>query len=289
MATTSAKSFEEFEAKLLLTDTQRDTVKARRSTTHGYLAESFGAKSDMPLRSTKLIGSADRGTIIRPLDDVDVLAVFDNAQAVYDKYRLDSRKFLYRVRDALNSYKVEVVGARGQAVRLFYQSPPHVDVAPVLPVQGGGYYIPAGDGTWLTTNPDRHASWMDERNQALGYHLKPLVRILRRWNREHSKHFKSFHLEVMTATLFTNLGSDRRAALQAFFERPVVDVNDPATGASLATYMPRGSTRRTNAASGLAVAADRALKARAAEARGDHQEAIRLWRIVLGGEFPAYG
>jgi len=34
---------------------------------------------------------------------------------------------------------------------------------------------------------------------------------------------------------------------------------------------------------------DRAVSANAAEARGDHEEAIRLWRIVFGDEFPAYG
>ena len=82
----------------------------------------------MELLSTKIIGSADRGTLIRPIGDIDVLAVFEDA-AFYN-YRNDSRKFLYRVRDALNEYSVKVVGARGQAVRLFYDQPPNVEHCP---------------------------------------------------------------------------------------------------------------------------------------------------------------
>jgi hypothetical protein len=33
----------------------------------------------------------------------------------------------------------------------------------------------------------------------------------------------------------------------------------------------------------------RAQEANAAEARGDHEEAIRLWKIILGSDFPNYG
>lgn len=111
MALTTAKAFDEFKDKLLLTETQKETVESRRSSTEGYLRGSFPASSDLPLRSTYLMGSAGRETIIRPLDDVDVLAIFNNKDDIFDRlYRYDSKKFLYRVRDALNSYKVEVVG-----------------------------------------------------------------------------------------------------------------------------------------------------------------------------------
>lgn len=36
----------------------------------------------------------------------------------------------------------------------------------------------------------------------------------------------------------------------------------------------------------FAAAADRASKAIKAEARGDHEEAKRLWRLILGPAFP---
>lgn len=137
-----------------------------------------------------------------------MLAVFSNENGAYDKYRWDSRKFLYRVREALDGYQIETVGARGQAVRLFYQSAPHVDIAPVFSYTGGGYALPAGDGTWITAGPDTHKTWFNKRNEELGHNLKPFVKILKRWNRVHSEHLKSFHLEVVAANFFSQLGSN---------------------------------------------------------------------------------
>jgi len=77
----------------------------------GARREDPPASSDMPLTSTKVIGSAGRQTIIRPIDDIDVLAVFRNKNNVYRKYAGDSKQFLYRVRDALiGSLLTEVEG-----------------------------------------------------------------------------------------------------------------------------------------------------------------------------------
>ena len=71
-----------------------------------------------------------------------------------------------------------------------------------------GYALPDGQGGWLTTDPDQHETYMAERNATLSYQLKPLVRMLKRWNRVHSERLESFHLEVMTASMFQSLGSN---------------------------------------------------------------------------------
>lgn len=70
--------------------------------------------------------------------------------------KTDSKKFLYRLRGGLAKYAVKVVGARGQAVRLFYASDPYSDITPVFVANGGGYVLPSGDGGWLLTDPDRN-------------------------------------------------------------------------------------------------------------------------------------
>jgi hypothetical protein len=210
MASTVPQAFDELEAKLRPTGNQKVTIADRRRVTAGYLSESFGSRSGMQLLSTKVIGSAERDTIIRPIDDVDVLAVFEDA--AFYSYQNDSRKFLYRVRDALSKYQVKVVGARGQAVRLFYDAAPYVDIVPAVKRDSGGYFIPSGETDfwgrhqWLTTDPDEHARWMSEQNAALGNNLKPLIRLLKRWNRAHSSHLRSFHLEVMAAETFWHAG-----------------------------------------------------------------------------------
>lgn len=290
MATTTAKAFDEFKEKLLLTDSQKETVASRRSTTAGYLKDSFGSTSDLPLQTTKLIGSAGRSTIIRPLDDIDVLAIFTNKNNIFEKYRYDSKAFLYRVRDALNDYQVQVVGARGQAVRLFYKSAPHVDIVPVFEYSTGGYGLPNGSGGWLTTDPDVHDDYMSRRNNELSSRLKPLVRMLKRWNNQHSRYLKSFHLEVMAANVFTSLGGDSRDACEKFFlwGQSSLSVQDPAGhSGDLSVYLT--SNNRQSAISNLKSAHERAAKANSAERSGDHAEAIRLWRIIFGEEFPSFG
>jgi hypothetical protein len=292
MASTVPKAFDEFEAKLRPTDNQRATIADRRSVTAKYLRESFGSSSGMELLSTRVIGSADRDTIIRPIDDIDVLAVFEDA-AFYN-YQNDSRKFLYRVRDALNEYNVKVVGARGQAVRLFYSEPPHVDIVPAVKRDSGGYFIPSGETDfwgrhrWLTTDPDEHARWISEKNAALDNNLKPLIRLLKRWNREHSSHLRSFHLEVMAATTFGTMSSNRRTASQKFFEWAGghIDVKDPAGhSGNLSSYMTYYS--RIQLRSLLDSSSKRAKQAIAAEDTGERAEAVRLWRIIYGPEFQA--
>jgi hypothetical protein len=288
VATTTAKAFDEFLAKIALTDTQWDTVASRKATTHKYLSESFGATSNMPLLSTKLIGSAGRKTIIRPLDDIDVLAVFDDSE-VWSTYQWDSWSFINRIRNALNKFAVEIVGTRGQAVRLFYKVPPHVDIAPVFKYTSGSYALPDGKGGWLTTNPDYHQGYLDTRNAQLGYHLKPMARMLKRWNNVHSHRLKSFHLEVMVANIFISLGSDYRDAAYQFFGKApyYLNVTDPAghsgdLAANLTWKQQQDIMTSSNSAR------DKTRVALEAEAEGDHEEAIRQWRMVFGSEFPSY-
>ena len=98
---------------------------------------------------------------------------------------------------------------------------------------------------------------------------------------------QSFHLETVAATAFSTLGASRQNGLASFFERAPrhLDVTDPGQqSGSLSSYLNWGA--RTELVTALGSAADRAKKALAAEAAGDHAEAKRLWGIILGSGFP---
>lgn len=294
MATTVAKAFDEFADKIKPTQAQSNQVSSRRGAVEGFLKAKYGADSTMPLTETKVIGSAGRQTLIRPVDDVDVFCVFDDSQ-VWSQYAANSQQLLYRVKEALDGYSVQTVGSRGQAVRLFYSEGPNVDITPAFPVKNffgqlDGYYIPKGDGGWQQTNPYKHAEFMSQRNQELGGNLKKFVRFLKRWNNVHSRRLKSFHLEVMAQAAFATLGTNSRQNFEVFFgyAANVLDVNDPAgySGnlAGSLTYNQREAILQS-----FTTASEQVARARAAEANGDTAEAIRQWRIVLGSEFPSYG
>ncbi|HEV7918652.1 MAG TPA: hypothetical protein VGO97_03665 [Solirubrobacterales bacterium] len=165
-----------------------------------------------------------------------------------------------------------------------------MDLAPVFKWSGAGYALPDGAGDWITTDPDAQDAYFNERAQVLGSNLKPLVRMIKRWNSVHSRHLKSFHLEVLVNQAFSSLGDNSRRACELFFEWAPnnLGVNDPAGhSGDLSQYLRLDS--RQAIVNNLNSAKTRATQAIEAENRSDHREAIRLWRIVFGDEFPAYG
>jgi hypothetical protein len=195
------------------------------------------------------------------------------------------------VRNSLNATStVKKVGARGQAVRLFYSDGLVVDVAAVVKYDTGGYGIPDGSGGWQSTNPVEHENYMNRRNAGLDGNLKRFVVVAKQWNTAHSCYLTSFHLEMMAARTFASLSNNRRTALHMFFDHNQyhLSVQDPDVyGGDLSSYLTTLARRQVNSA--LGAARDRADLALAAENSGDHRESIRQWGIILGSRFPAYG
>ncbi|WP_431774558.1 SMODS domain-containing nucleotidyltransferase [Streptomyces cucumeris] len=292
MATTTAGAFDDFNTTITPTKATWDKVYARRDVVVSAVKSAFPATSDMSYQSHKIIGSLGRNTASNPVADIDLLVHLHVDPELWEKsYRYNSSDFLYRVRDKLNgSSSVRKVGARGQAVRLFYQDGLIVDVAAVEKYTGGGYGIPDGSGGWLTTDPLQHESYLNQRNNDLDGHLKKVIRFAKKWNAAHSSRLSSFHLEMMVARTFASMSGDSRKALQLFFDynHYNLSVQDPAGySGDLSSYLTSSNRDAVNAS--LASARDRANLALAAERDGDHRESIRLWRIVLGGDFPTYG
>ena len=200
---------------------------------------------------------------------------------------LDSTSFISRVRDAYNGLVIQQVGTRGQAVRVFFKTGGHVDVAPVFLNGDGIYHLPNGTGGWNLTAPTVANDWIATRNQELNYNLVPLVRLIKTWNRSHSKRMKSFHLETVAGTIFSSLGINYRDGLQRFFESSPnwLNVNDPGgQSGNLSSYLT--SSGRQELLTALSAAADRAKRANEAESSGNNVEANRLWKISLGDDFP---
>jgi hypothetical protein len=289
MALTTAQAFTVFLETISPTDTQRTEIATRRQLTDRYLREAFPQSSALPLKRMILIGSADRGTIVRPVNDIDVMAEFINKDNVFDQYRRNSGAFLQRIRTGLNkNTSIKKIGARGQAVRLFYANGAHVDIVAVFKWSAGGFALPRGDGDWMTTDPEAQATWFSQRRANVGANLTPLCKIVRRWNAIHSHHFGSFHLEVMVASTFRSVGSDYRDAMKRFFELAPgrIAIKDPAGhSGNLDDYLTQDA--RVAIRSRFADALERSKKAISAEGQGNHAEAKRLWRIELGDEFPA--
>lgn len=288
MSLTTSQAMKQFLNDVTTSDYQKTSIiEARKSRVVENLTAAFPKTSSLPFSHAILMGSAAKSTIVRPMDDIDVLAVFSNENDAWNTYRWDSKSFIYRVRRAYDGLEAAQVGTRGQAVRVLFESGGHVDIAPVFSHGNDVYGLPDGAGGWINTAPTVANSWFAAQNADLGYHLAPLVRLLKKWNSAHSKHFRSYHLETIAATSFNTLGSSRQSGLASFFKWAPnhIDVSDPGgQSGSLSNYLTWGS--RQDALQALRMASERSSKACDAEAVGDHTEAKRLWRIVLGDGFP---
>lgn len=171
-----------------------------------------------------------------------------------------------------------------------------MDITPAFPLRHWlfrteeGFVIPSGDGKWLRTNPYLHDDFMAKRNQSLENRLKPLIRLLKRWNSVHSKRLSSFHLEMIGQEVFGRMSGNMRLNVVFFFKEAAryLDVKDPA-GYSGNLASPLTSKQRDDIKRSFAYAHEHAVCAQEADERKDVAEALRQWRIVFGDEFPAYG
>ncbi|MCI1712645.1 SMODS domain-containing nucleotidyltransferase [Bifidobacterium tibiigranuli] len=291
MALTTWDAFNEFYDRIQVSPQLRAKVKQRQSAVIDALRRAFPSTADIRYRSTTLTGSLGRGTASNPADDMDLLVHLSVDNSLWDSgYSSNSSDFLYRVKNTLNSAStVQKIGARGQAVRLFYSDNLTVDVAAVEKYTDGSFAIPDGHGNWLKTNPLKHAEYIDARNAELGGNLKRFVQIVKQWNMAHGSRLQSFHLEMLAARTFSKLGANSRDALEIFFRHNLnnLRVEDPAGfSGDLSTYLTPAQAQLVNQS--LQTALDRAHAANKAANSGDHREAIRLWRIILGDNFPIY-
>lgn len=292
MATTIASAFNEFDTKVSPDQSVWDRVYQRRDAVVSALKAAFPATANVTYRDHKIIGSLGRRTAGNPVADIDIMAHLSIDMDLWNQsYRDDSSDFLYRVRRSLNNAStVKKIGARGQAVRLFYADGLVVDVAAVEKYSDGSYAIPDGSGNWLTTDPVKHETYLNERNAPLAGDLKKIIRFAKQWNMAHSSRLTSFHLEVLVARTFATMGTNSRTALRLFFDynQNNLSVQDPAGySGDLSNYLTWSQRAAVN--DSLGKARDRADAAMDAENRGDHVEAIRLWRVILGNKFPTYG
>lgn len=288
MPLTTVQAFDKFIADIEPKEHHYDVmVPARKRTVEQRLSEKFPGSNLTPFDKVYLIGSAAKKTATRPIDDVDVLAVFSNINKGYESYRYNSQSFLYRIQQAYSDASVQQVGARGQAIRVFFQNGGYVDIACVFWNGDQNYLIPAGNGSWITTRPFVANTWFATRHAELSHNLKTFVKVLKKWNYSHSKRLSSFHLETMAGNVFQTLNSDRRDALLVFFQnaRSYLNVMDPGgTGVDLGANI--SWNKRSEILNSFSLATSRAQTAIAAERIGDHAEAKRQWRMVLGNDFP---
>ncbi|MFL6261418.1 MAG: nucleotidyltransferase [Thermoanaerobaculia bacterium] len=280
-------SFDKFIENISLTGDHHSTAEARRGRIVSLLGNIF------TIVDSFATGSIPRKTALKTHSDLDVFVVLHYEKHIKGK---SPKAVLQSVRDALGEYRTNV-RKNGQAVTLYYESWPNVDIVPVSGVVNydksiSHYEVPdMNSGKWLTSRPRKHADAIDAKDLELGSKFKPLLRMAKEWNLAHSDWMQSYHLEVIGLRGTTWLGGEWPWLLFKFFE----------AAAKLASsylwyedgfaddYLDYSS--RSEVVKRLEIARDKAREAwyYTYEGRSEHEKAIQIWRQIFGNRFPAYG
>jgi hypothetical protein len=294
MATTLRESFRQYARNLEITDNQSTIVSnCRRNVT-----TKLGAKLSLHDEKSKVIGSWDRRTLTRRLSeaDVDVMVIlhygknkgWDNGDGTVNA--LD--KFKSILQEAYpNTTMRRDVNCITMKLNQF-----RLDVVPAFKWDSGFYKIPDSvRRQWVPTDPFTFASWMTTVNTSMGGDFKPLVKMVKGWNREVGWPLRSLHLEALMylryrtypeSYTYDSMLNNFFAALPNYLRTACYE---PVKGDRLDTYLDTSSTRTRASA---IVKAEKAAELSAAAyswANIDPERSIRIWKTLLGEFFPTYG
>jgi hypothetical protein len=280
-------SFDKFVENISITGDHRETAETRKKAVVSLL------ENDFTILDSFSSGSIPRLTALKSLADLDVMVVLHWTKHIKDK---GPSQVLKNVRDALGKYRTDV-RRNGQAVTLHYESWPNVDIVPVSRSDNedgtvNHYNVPdMNTGKWLSSRPRKHSATLDSKASTCGERFRPIIRMIKQWNKEHSDLLESFHIEVMAIAIFIGNIDEYTWHTYRFFDEAV-----KLASGSLAyedgyadDYLD--SANRKEVVKRLETARD---KARSAwhltyNGRSEHKEAIEIWRQIFGDKFPTYG
>jgi len=242
-------------------------------------------------------GSLARGTHKAPLNDVDLVIVFDTAaHPGWNQPGESAEAALEHLRSAVTrrlgasgTDDVRLTKIRNHSVKCFLDDPGDpdaftVDVTSALIRDEGGIFIPEKNNKrWIASDPQylidlvakRHADWNE---------FARLARVLKRWNSDHGAHMKSLTVEVLALDHLPVAA--RPNAVAAFFAAAQDAVWDPIEDPAGLCGPIDPDLNRAAASAALAKAADLAAHAVEAAANGEKQNAQCLWRQMFGDIFP---
>jgi hypothetical protein len=279
-------SFDRFIENISLTGDQGTTARTRRDRIVELLSDGFVISEAFPT------GSLVRGTGLKGKSDVDVIVALHYGQHIKGK---TPRRVLESVREHLSQYRAQLTKKNGQAVTLYFDTWPNVDIVPATQVTTASgavshYEIPdMNRGIWLESNPKLH----DGPMRQLSTQARQRIRMIKTWNEAHSAYLQSFHIDVMALATAAPT-NDWPWDVFKSFEAAAAMIDGPLyhpTGASGRVDDYLNAVDRANVKTRLERARDLARDAwYAVYPPNDNQaEAIRIYRIIFGERFPAYG
>lgn len=197
---TLLQSIDKFIENITVTDRQEKNIDASFQNLKTNLMKE---DSNLSVKEVFLNGSYERDTIIRPLDDIDLFAVIDQADYAENGLDPNPQSVLTKFKTYLNSlYEYEDKVKQDRPCVTVVLSGKNFDVLPSLRKEGA-LYIPNSDLTgWILTDPKTHTNDLNSVNQYRNYKVKSIVKAVKQWKRENNQNIPSFHIEEVAISVF---------------------------------------------------------------------------------------
>jgi hypothetical protein len=289
MAYTVPWAFDQFFGDINLPGDHRETASSRRDRIVSIL------KDDFSILDGFAIGSIPKFTAIKGYADLDIMIVLHYGKHIKDNL---PSKVLSDVRKSLAKYRTDL-RRNGQAVTLYYETWPNVDVVPVSRHVDTNdnlthYSVPdMHKETWISSLPSRHAQNMTDRNSSYGPEFKKIVKMIKWWNKQHSDLMEAYHIEMLALRALQGKFTSYPWEVFSFFDK-AVELSASLLWYDLSyadNYLIGRPTQRENILVRLKTARDKARSAWYAThgMNDDDEKAIGIWRQIFGDKFPSYG
>ena len=280
-------SFDKFYDAINLDGDHRETANSRKDRIVQLL------NNDFEILEAFSTGSIPKFTALKNMSDLDVMVILHYGKHIKDK---TPSEVLEAVRKPLAKYKTGV-RRNGQAVTLFYDSWPNVDIVPVSRSVDNAnnvthYNVPdANSGNWIQSRPKEFAADIESKASTCGANFRRIIKMIKWWNSIHGDYLQSYHIEVLALEISnTNLddtpwnvfkffyGAYELLASKSWYDRGYAD-----------EYL--SDDDREEIRSRIATAKNKSRDAwyRTYGDNNDHKGAIGIWKQVFGDKFPAYG
>jgi len=273
-------SFSQFLEGISLTGKHDQTATARSSRIRELLATNYFLVDSFPT------GSLVRDTALRGRSDLDVFAVLNYGVHIKGK---TPRQVLEELRENLGD-AAKLVKKNGQAVTLYFTTWPSVDVVPACRVVDNEelqyYEIPdMNRGEWIKARPRLH----DNAVSALPDAQRSMIRMAKTWNLAHSAYMQSYHIEVLALGAPAASTDDWPWSVLRFFDYASKNFRYLwHQDAMVDDYLDYTGREEVGKRLDRAVDLSRSAWYQTHSVKDD-EESIRLYRILFGDEFPAYG
>lgn len=284
---TVGQAFDQFLRGLELTAAQGAEATRQQTVVRTKLGTHLGG-----VTSAFLSGSYGRSTAIRPLNDIDLFVILDEAtHGALRKSKPEACLELVQ-RALVEAYRGKTLPRiQGRSVNIeFTGTGIAFDVVPAFAVASGGYIIPDRElKNWIQTNPKQHEAAGIAANERAGNKLNLLIKAAKHWNNRNDKPLRSFHLEVMSYSAFSQAPTTYAEGLAKLFTHlasavmvacPVPSSAGPNIDAGMTT------ADRTGIQSKLRKAAEAADRALVFERSQQIEKANAEWRGLMGAEYP---